>query len=685
MKGNLSRLLVLVFFAAVFSAVALSGHTISSHGAAVGASGLAASATLAPPSAYRWHYGDLPMNAVALRGASEAWAAGIDGVILHSTDGGRMWFHQQSGVGNTLRAVFFVDPNNGWAVGEKGIILHTTNGGETWQAQASNTSADLQTLWFVDAQHGWVGLPDAVLKTTDGGLTWVQVGSLPSEVKSLQFFDDYNGILICNSGSPGGGRIMRTADGGATWSAATCHYAGPGPSSGPCQGDFSALHFPDDNFGAAVGAWVGPIAFTTEDGGANWTEHKTNIDFAEPYAVFFLDHTLGWATGYRGTLLTKDGGQTWTLVKNSPNGDGIAFLNADEGLVAEGLGMKRTTDGGITWAPAQPFVSGAAVRGVSFVTPSEGWAVSQTWSPSGGRIIHTMDAGQTWQTQLETERSLNAVYFANARQGWAVGAKGVIATTANGGSTWTYQAAGTDFDLHDVYFVDPHYGWITGSSGGDGCVWRTADGGKHWTQSGLFEGWPSNAKYAVHFLSRTRGYIAGVAATSNSDKHGSVWSTTDGGDTWAEKPFGGQYGDVWGLSFINANEGWAVGNGGLIAHTTNGGDSWELQAGGSGYDLRDVVFLDAQRGYAVGLTENVLKTTNGGQTWTKEQVTNMARTWSGVYYYGISVPDSFHAWLAGYYGVWSYTDPLAPPSTVTPTPTTPPALDKHVYLPLVLR
>ena len=676
MKSHLSGLLVLVFWAFCLWAVCFFGHSsaISENGAALSLDDSVA--TIVPPLRWRWRYGSHEMNALKLAGADQAWAVGADGVILHSSDGGRSWLHQESGVGNALKDVFFVDDTTGWVVGEKGVILHTVNGGSSWEVQASNTGANLRTAWFIDSQTGWVGLPDGVLKTIDGGETWAKAGSLPSEVKSLQFFDADTGLLICNSGSPGAGRIMRTSDGGTTWTPATCQYVGPGPSSGPCEDNFTALHFPTRNFGCAVGGWVGPLAYTTDDGGASWTEQETNIDFAEPESVFFLDTNKGWATGYRGTLLTSDGGRTWSMVESNDSGRDIVFMSPDEGLVTEWVGIERSTDGGLTWSLAEPFAEGS-VEGISFINSREGWAVGQRWSPSGGRIVHTADGGQTWQTQFETNAYLNAVHFVNALRGWAVGDTGVIAATSNGGGTWSYQTAATDFDLNDIHFVDANYGWIVGDNGYDGRVWRTTDGGKHWTQSGYFTGKWSNGKYTVQFVSRTLGYIAGEKAEGSDDKHGSVWSTTNGGDTWVEKPLSGQYGALLSLAFVNANVGWAVGEDGIIARTTNGGDSWELQASGVGYDLHDVVFLDAQKGYVVGNTRTVRKTTDGGQTWGEEKVTNSTNT--TINYYSVAFPDSYQAWIGGYYGISSYTDPTAPP----PTPV--PVLEEHVYVPIILR
>jgi hypothetical protein len=57
---------------------------------------------------------------------------GIEELILKTTDGGDVWFRQDSGLGNQLFSVFFADDQHGWAAGEGGTILATTNGGVTF-------------------------------------------------------------------------------------------------------------------------------------------------------------------------------------------------------------------------------------------------------------------------------------------------------------------------------------------------------------------------------------------------------------------------------------------------------------------------------------------------------------------------------------------------------------------------
>ncbi len=72
-----------------------------------------------------------------------------------------------------------------------------------------------------------------------------------------------------------------------------------------------------------------------------------------------------------------------------------------------------------------------------------------------------------------------------------------------------------------------------------------------------------------------------------------------------------------GVSFGDAQHGWAVGHDGVILATTDGGVTWTHQD--SGADLEtiylDVFFSDAQHGLAVGAYGKCILTMDGGKTW----------------------------------------------------------------------
>ncbi len=81
----------------------------------------------------------------------------------------------------------------------------------------------------------------------------------------------------------------------------------------------------------------------------------------------------------------------------------------------------------------------------------------------------------------------------------------------------------------------------------------------------------------------------------------------------------GTFNNVLGIDFVDNNTGYAVGGGGTILKTTNGGAIWNAQVSGQSNDFYAVDFTDAQHGVAVGDFQAV-RTTDGGATWTQAAV-----------------------------------------------------------------
>jgi len=76
--------------------------------------------------------------------------------------------------------------------------------------------------------------------------------------------------------------------------------------------------------------------------------------------------------------------------------------------------------------------------------------------------------------------------------------------------------------------------------------------------------------------------------------------------------------------FFDENTGWAVGVGGRIIATTNGGLLWAQQVSNTSSALNSVFFVTALTGYAAGAAGVVCKTTNGGASWQASNVTGVA-------------------------------------------------------------
>lgn len=97
-----------------------------------------------------------------------------------------------------------------------------------------------------------------------------------------------------------------------------------------------------------------------------------------------------------------------------------------------------------------------------------------------GIVVLSTDA-ETWtQAPTPVDVLLNAVFFANEREGWAVGHDATVIHTADGGQTWTLQnwAPTDNRPFMDVFFWDEQRGLAVGAYG---LFKVTDDGGKTWT------------------------------------------------------------------------------------------------------------------------------------------------------------------------------------------------------------
>ncbi|MBN2681469.1 MAG: T9SS type A sorting domain-containing protein [Bacteroidales bacterium] len=116
---------------------------------------------------------------------------------------------------------------------------------------------------------------------------------------------------------------------------------------------------------------------------------------------------------------------------------------------------------------------------------------------------------------------------------------------------------------------------------------------------------------SVYFSNLNKGWAVGIG--------GKILNTPDGGYHWAEQTSGTST-SLYDVFFVNNSKGWAVGNGDLILATNNGGSTWSQQSS-SGYDLSCIQFIDENTGFAAGETGAFKYTTNGGSAWTDRENT----------------------------------------------------------------
>jgi photosystem II stability/assembly factor-like uncharacterized protein len=107
------------------------------------------------------------LNAVWFASHQNGWAVGGEGVIIATTDGGRTWRPQRSGVGDDLYDVKFFGGSEGWAVGRGGALLHTADGGRTWTEAKRVTPHALERVFTVGRRAWAVGFGGTIVALKD--------------------------------------------------------------------------------------------------------------------------------------------------------------------------------------------------------------------------------------------------------------------------------------------------------------------------------------------------------------------------------------------------------------------------------------------------------------------------------------------------------------------------------------
>jgi photosystem II stability/assembly factor-like uncharacterized protein len=132
----------------------------------------------------------------------------------------------------------------------------------------------------------------AVLKTTDGGVSWsVEPTDAPVRPFNVTFADAQSGWAVF-----GNGTVLHSADAGLTWKR---------QSTGTTQA-LRGVGFANVQSGGAVGDY-GTILHTS-DSGETWIRQESGTTYFLSGLVF-VDAQSGWVAGYGGTVLhTYDGG-----------------------------------------------------------------------------------------------------------------------------------------------------------------------------------------------------------------------------------------------------------------------------------------------------------------------------------------------------------------------------------------
>jgi photosystem II stability/assembly factor-like uncharacterized protein len=275
---------------------------------------------------------------------------------------------------------------------------------------------------------------DGVMKSSDGGETWLRIGWLGAARMQLTV-DPRDGDRLFLGGRDGPCETYRSEDGGETWQAIATDAGGCTVAVAPAQ---NILYRPDRSRGA----------YRSRDNGLTWERFGSGYRDTWQLVPDPQDTTKLWITAGCGArpFLSEDGGVTFAEVESFPHeicGDPILLAHPDgkRVYVEDNGSIYRSEDGGQTW----------------------------------DRLA---DLGGLYRAAALDPFDPDTVYFGSTH-------KGVFGTT-DGGRTWFQANVGlTAFSINELA-IDPTNTEIIYAAT-DGGAFVSLDGGKQWwpIQQGL--------------------------------------------------------------------------------------------------------------------------------------------------------------------------------------------------------
>lgn len=352
------------------------------------------------------------------------WAVGMPSAaglptILRSIDSGASWTRQATNgqvVTMPMYGVTAVDPQTAWVVGESdgyATIYHTTNGGLIWNRMGSAAqvpNVGLQKVATFGDNRIWAVGIGAILHSRDGGATWTNQVPAGYATNQFQGIASPDGVNVWVTGNSVGGyaTILRSTNGGTSW----IRQSGSTNDVQLLQRilDISAVN---SNNAWAIGAdnpgANGWYVLSTTNGGVTWTQQSHgNYDGNGIHAV---DASTIWAVTDNNTTWSTNGGATWNVTSSQPYTMGISAVDAQQAWAVSaqmtgGIGaIQWTTNGGVTWA-SQTQVDGESIPAlftVSFASTPIGWpllSVTQTSPLQATLSWPTNTAGFVLETTL---------------------------------------------------------------------------------------------------------------------------------------------------------------------------------------------------------------------------------------------------------------------------------------------
>jgi len=324
----------------------------------------------------------------------------------------------------------------------------------------------------------------------------------------------------------------------------------------------------------APSGWSDTWSFTVA-----WT---VEMDKPSNGATVFANPTISWdpLSGVSSYQLEVDTSYAWNLNESGVTSDiNASYIVAENDIWVVGAEGLVLHDDGTGWAIIEVGTT-EDLNDITFIDASNGYVVG-----NGGLVL--LYDGTTWSVvNVGTTENLLGVSFVDSDNGVVVGDGGTIVVYNSG--TWEIATTGDDNDLFDVDMINPSNIWACGVGkivvNYDGSEWAVNEVG-------------SKDHYAIAMVDENTGWTVG--------KSGKIlrWD----GLAWNEESSGTTK-HLYGLSFTNGMNGYAVGASGTIL-MFNGG--WNKTTSGVDDDLLGVM-ISGDYGLIAGENGILIQKTGDG-------------------------------------------------------------------------
>jgi len=129
-------------------------------------------------------------------------------IVLFAEDG---WNEQTSGISDNINSIYFFNASSGFAAGNNGQLIETTDGGANWSAGSVTSLSNFQKIYFKNSTDGYLLTQDGKLHTTsNSGNSW-SVQTLDIHGLNGIHFNGNNGVIVGDDGN------VFTSTDGTSW------------------------------------------------------------------------------------------------------------------------------------------------------------------------------------------------------------------------------------------------------------------------------------------------------------------------------------------------------------------------------------------------------------------------------------------------------------------------------------